>query len=138
MTSDLALLATILDQNPLLSWRGFWGWWHDQNEPAGTLDRVRKETLDDYGVGQFRRAMAFLAVAPKTRALNREHGTYGWKHCAERWWRTEVDSKGDYYIGEGAFIAACHAHGMTVRRGKYANYTNLSALAWSLGERGRA
>lgn len=136
--SDQSLLAGILAQNPSLSWRGFWTRWHDANEPAGTLDRVRRETLDEWGLAQFGRAMAFLEVAPKTKAITREHGTYGLKHVAERWHRKTVDAHSDYYVGEGAFIAACIAQGLTIHRAKYATFTNLSARAWMLGERGRA
>jgi hypothetical protein len=128
-------LAAVLEREPLLSWRGFWERRHDVNEPLGTLERVRRETLDDYGLAQFSRAMAFLAIAPKTKALNRHHGCYGWKHSAERWHRVHAPHA-DYYIGEGAFIAACIASGMTIYRGRCANLTNLSQRAWTMGEMG--
>lgn len=141
MMSDQSLLAGILNQNPSLSWRGWWSRYDELTQPIGALAQFRQETLADHdrnGLAQFGRAMAFLEVAPKTRAITREHGTYGWKHVAERWHRKTVDAYSDYYIGEGAFIAACIAQGMTIHRGKYATFTNLSARAWMLGERGRA
>jgi hypothetical protein len=133
---DAGALARILIDNPTLSWRGWWSRRHDNNEPPGTLERVRRESLDEFGLAQFRRAMAFLEAAPRTMSINRRHGTYGWKHCAERWTRsTNGGDHVDYYVGEGSFIAAAIASGMTLRRGDYGTYTNLSQHAWSMGGR---
>jgi len=133
-TDDAKNFAAILKDNPTLSWRGWWSWWHDNNEPPGTLKRVRQESLDDCGLAQFRRARLFLQVAPRTKSINRRHVTYGWKHCAERWTRASNDVPyADYYIGEGSFIAAAIASGMTIHRNRYDTYTNLSQHAWLMG-----
>jgi hypothetical protein len=133
--TDRQILAGVLEAQPLLSWRGWWSDWNDRNKPSGTLERVRWETLDEHGVAQFRRAMAFLEVAPRTKSLNRRHVTYGWKHAAERWTRASMGGRYDaYYIGEGSFIAACIASGMLVKREARGTYTSLATAAWSMGE----
>ena len=79
---DTSVLALILDENPTLSWRGWWSRWHENNEPLGTLERVRRESLDIHGLGQFRRAMAFLAVAPRRKSVNR--GTRRFSEASRR------------------------------------------------------
>jgi hypothetical protein len=130
---DASALTAILKANPTLSWRGWW------SRPPGALVQFRRETLVSdgrNGLAQFRRAMAFLEVAPRTRSLNRKHCTYGWKHTAERWYQTDVAQYEDYYVGEGCFIAACIASGLHIHRGDYGTYTNLSQRAWSMGARG--
>ena len=136
-TNQVALrdaLAGVLDRESFLSWRGFWERRHDVTELPGTLERIRSETLEPDGLAQFSRALSFLDVAPRIRALNRSHGTYGWKHAAERWHRAGSAPYADYYIGEGSFIAACVVSGMTIYRGRYATLTNLSQRAWTMGE----
>ena len=133
-THDAETLERILAEHPTLSWRGFWIRWNDRNEPPGTLERVRRETLDEYGLAQYRRAMAFLKTAPRIKTLNRRHATYGWKHAAERWTRASTEDRYvDYYVGEGSFIAACIASGLLIRREKFGTYTNLATAAWSMG-----
>jgi hypothetical protein len=133
--SDRHILGGILEAHPLLSWRGWWSGWNDCNEPPGTLERVRRETLNEYGLAQFRRARSFLEVAPRIKTLNRRHVTYGWKHCAERWTRASGEDRYvNYYVGEGSFIAACIASGMLIRREKFGTYTNLATAAWSMGD----
>jgi hypothetical protein len=134
--SDYQTVAAILELHPLLSWRGWWSNHYEVSEPVGTLARVRRETLDEYGLAQFRRAMAFLEAAPRIQSVNRRHCCYGWKHAAERWTRSTNGGRyADYYIGEGSFIAACIESGMQIHRERLGTYTNLSMKAWEMGER---
>jgi hypothetical protein len=128
-------LGTVLDREPLLSWRGWWTTHNETSEPPATFDRVRRETSDEFGLAQFGRAVAFIEAAPRTRTINRRHGCYGWKHAAERWHRTAALPYAGYYIGEGAFIAACIVGGLLICRQRTTTFTNLSERAWAMGDR---
>jgi hypothetical protein len=133
--ADHRSVAAILDLHPLLSWRGWWSAHHEASEPAGTLARVRRETLDEYGLAQFRRAMTFLEVAPRTKGINLRRGCYAWKHCVERWHRSSGTPYRDTYCGEGSFIAACVASGMPIKLTAGGTFTALSDRAWAMGDR---
>lgn len=124
-------LTRILAQEPTLCWQG----WHGTYESSSPLETLRRETLSAYGVGQFRRALMFLARAPHSVSVNYETGCYGWKHVAERWHQTEIDRDLDYYIGTGAFIAACIASGLVVDRQRHATFVSLSEAACAMGGR---
>jgi hypothetical protein len=130
--TDLAKIQDIQDHNPSLSRRGWWRPEHNLNQPPDTLERIRRETTDEQGLAQIRRAMAFIEAAPRRRTINRRHGTYGWKHAAERWVRSQNGGRyADYYVGEGSFIIACYLAGVTVVRIEYTTYVNLSECAYS-------
>jgi hypothetical protein len=128
--ADRRTVEAILNSEPELSWRGWWRPWNNANEPPGTLDRVRRETLDEYGLAQFRRALDFLEVAPRTDAINRTRCCYSWKHECERWHRSGDQPYRDTYTGEGAFIAACIANGMPIKRTPRGTFTTISNRAW--------
>jgi hypothetical protein len=131
---DLAQIKDILGRNPGLSWRGWWRPEHNLNYPPDTLDRIRRETTDADGLAQIRRAMAFIAVAPRTKTVNRRHGCYGWKHAAERWTRAQNGGRyEDYYVGEGSFIIASYLSGVTVVRTAYETRVNISEFAYDQG-----
>src|ERR1700684_4449885 len=70
---DYLTLAGILDDNPTLSWRGWWNKNDRRTYEPEDLKRFRAETLEPWGLGQFQRAMTYLDVAPRTKAVNREH-----------------------------------------------------------------
>lgn len=135
---DLAALRRVLSANPDLSWRGWWTDWDAAHEPPGTLARLRQQTLTEYGVSQFSRAIGFLEGAPRTKQVNRHHTSYGWKHRAEARVSAinECCRPGDRpryrhcYVGDGAFIAACLASGLIIERRGRATYVNLSLRAW--------
>ena len=120
-------MSDILDRYPLLSWRD--AGCHDESATAETTDRLRRETLEEYGLAQFKRAMAFLANAPRSQGANLNRNTYGWKHVAERWFKTTIDPYANYYIGQGAFIAACIASGLQIHHMDGSTFTNLPERA---------
>lgn len=139
---DKAMLANILQLNPGLSWRGWWSRYDERTLSPEDLARFREETLAEdgrNGMAQFRSALIFLAAAPKPiKSVNFERSTYGWKHVAERWNEAVREAAGeyneDYYIGEGAFIAACIARHLKIYRDKYGStYVNLSQNAARMG-----
>lgn len=137
--TDHDALAAILEANPTLSWRGWWNSRDERTYPPEALAEFRRETLASdgrSGLGQFQRAMAFIAVAPRIKSVNRRHSCYGWKHRAQAMFRGAAEGRyADYYVGEGAFIAAAIASGLTIYRGDYATFTNLREKAWSLPDR---
>jgi len=139
--ADYRILAAILNDNPTLTWRGWWNRYDARTQPPGAFQQFRRETLasdDRNGLAQFQRAMAFLGVSPRIKSINRGHSTYGWKHAAERWNRSRNEDRyADVYVGEGCFIAACIASGVTIRRRENATYANIAERASALGARNR-
>lgn len=117
-----AAIAAIRAANPTLTWAG---WWSDRFPHPRGFDRCRAEMTMAWGVGQFHRACAFIEQAPRTARINRGHDCYGWKHHAERFARREAADYADYYVGEGMFIAAALALGLSVRRSRWETHVNL-------------
>jgi hypothetical protein len=125
---DAVVLAGILQDYPDL----WWGSPTDSRHAPERFAELRAQTLGDFGQAQFRRARAFLAAAPRTLRPNRCCSTYSWKHVAERWNRKSYCQYNDYYVGEGAFVAACIAEGVPVTIGDRASYAALSRKALNM------
>ena len=129
-----AVIRHHLRQDPKLWWGGMFSWHYARRiapERGQTAEEMlaghRRETLEPEGVEQLLRAAEFIAQAPRTQSLNRKRGTYGWKHVAERWHRQQGRSA---YVGEGAFIIAARAIGLTVWRDQHGfHFVNLSSRA---------
>ena len=107
---DAETLARILVENPTLAAQvtrdGAW--------------------FDAQLVEEFRRAMAFLEVAPRRKTVNFRTTCYDWKHVAEAW--TQRRGGTGYYISEVSFIAACIAKCLLVKRDEAGRaYTNLAS-----------
>jgi hypothetical protein len=127
--TDITALTKILKANPEMWWGSPGSSRHSQK----SLIELRAETVGDFGLAQFRRARAFLAVAPRTLRPNRCCSTYSWKHIAERWHRKSISQYHDYYVGEGAFVAACIADGVAVSISERCSYAALSRRAMDMG-----
>ena len=117
----LAVIREGLDWNPDLWWGGLFDWrmersrvMKDGTTPEQRLSLRREATMDERGVAQLLRAAEFIAQAPRIKSLNTKRASYGWKHVAERYQKRERPDE-DYYVGEGAFIIAARAMGLTIR-----------------------
>ena len=125
------ILGAVLHAHPKLVWSG---WWTRRTDPDG-LSQARCETLEPYGLGQFGRAMIWLQTAPRTRTINSNQTCYFWKHQAEHL-HNHGQNYEDYYVGEGALIAACFASGLTVKRRLGETYVNLAECCATIRLRG--
>jgi hypothetical protein len=123
-----AHIEQVRSANPDLWWGGWWNPTHPH--PDGLL-HCRDAMTSAWGKGQFRRALAFIEQAPRTRGINPNVSCYGWKHRAERMHRLSGAEHhyDDYYVGEGMFIAAAIASGLLIRRRDGFTYVNLSSRA---------
>ncbi len=117
--------------NPTLTWRGWWGLWHELNEPLELLGQLREETLMPHRVAQYYTAVKFLIEYEKykIKICNRKYSTYRWKHRVEGWGRKMGDPK--CYVGEGSFIGACIACGFTIKRMDRFTFVNLGNRAYT-------
>ncbi|WP_424138183.1 hypothetical protein [Roseomonas chloroacetimidivorans] len=114
------VIQAALDADPLLWWGGIFDWAFERRRgdlhgqsPEERYAVRREGTLIESGVGQVLRAAEFIEWAPRIKSVNRARGTYGWKHVAERFHKAR-DPEANYYVGEGAFIIAARAMGLTV------------------------
>jgi hypothetical protein len=131
-----AVIREALEWHPDLWWGGLFSWSYehrrgvvDGTSPGGRLTMRREATLDERSVGQLIRAAEFIAWAPRIKSLNRSRASYGWKHVAERF-RKLKRPDADYYVGEGMFIIAARAMGLTLSGNGYDHYyVNLSERA---------
>ena len=125
-----------LEWHPDLWWGGLFDWrfertrdMKDGTTPQERLAMRREATLDEQSVGQLLRAAEFIAWAPRVKSLNRDRGTYGWKHVAERFHKVEHPGE-HYYVGEGMFIIAARAMGLSLGYTGHGHYwVSLSAKA---------
>ena len=115
------VIREALDWHPDLWWGGLFDWrmekgraLDDGTTPEQRLAIRREATLDDRGVEQLLCAAEFIAQAPRIKSLNTKRASYGWKHVAERYHKRH-HPEADYYVGEGAFIIAARAMGLTIR-----------------------
>jgi hypothetical protein len=135
MSADLrATLASLLEQHPQLTWSGYWTRSDDWTKTHEQYKAAREETIGEYGLAQFQRAMQFLQIAPRSRSVNYNRTAYAWKHVAERWHKVN-DTYSDYYVGTGSFILACHAAGVMVKKREHVSYVSLSESAASMPTR---
>ena len=106
----------------------WWGGWGDRPIPVGdSLEGCRREMTQPHCIEQVRRALKLIEQAKRTKTVSRQISTYAWKHRAERLYRVNTgDDWVDYYVGEGAFIAAAIMSGLTVKRTRWGTLTNLS------------
>ncbi len=124
-TGDDALcmaISAIRDAHPTLTWAG---WWTPRYPHPCGFAQCRADMTAPWGIGQFRRALAFIEATPRTIVVNRKINTYAWKHRAERLHEVKVGF-GDYYVGEGMFIAAAFASGLLVKPSSFDTFVNLS------------
>ncbi len=112
LADPIAAIDAVRERHPLLGSHGF-----GEREPFPTGDhvenfrRLRAEMTEPHQVGQFIRAVEFLATRRNRKTLNKEHSSYGLKHSAESWCRRRVGYSADVYVSNGMFIAAALALG---------------------------
>lgn len=89
----------------------------------------RARMTSESAVQQFLRACRYIDATPRTVTPDWSHGTYGWKHQAERY--GQMQGWQQVYVPEGMFITAAIAMGLAVVKpmGSYCS-VNLSAEAW--------
>jgi hypothetical protein len=143
----IAAISVVRNAHPELFWGGWWSYRFPH--PCG-LEQGRAAMTSLWGVGQFRRALVLIEGATRTKGVNRNVPTYGWKHKAERLHRANngKDDGSDCYVGEGSFIAAAYATGLLVKRvdevwtfvnlsGKSIDYASLLRICAALDGGGR-
>jgi hypothetical protein len=114
---------------PWLHWGGFSNAADVQRMGREEFDGRRREMTEASGVGQVLRAARFIDQAPRIKGLNPKRSTYGWKHVAERCFQNLTPGQ-DYYVGEGSFLIAAWAMGLTVKRDQHGFHrVNLSETA---------
>ena len=104
------------------------GWGQPSNEK---FQEYRDQLRTEFFVYEFVHAMAYIAQAKRTKAVNHKMSSYTFKHAAESWGENEptrLACKG--YVGNGAFIAAAIASNLQVRRYHNASdcYVNLASV----------
>lgn len=133
----VAVVSEHRDAYPFLHWGGLATGGEVVRMGREEFDERRTQMTEPYGIGQVLRAAQFIAQAPRIASLNMKRSTYGWKHVAERAFRAgevEGQPKQDYYIGEGSFLIAARAMGLTImQRSSGAHYVNLSERAAKQG-----
>ncbi|EHM01408.1 hypothetical protein HMPREF9946_02147 [Acetobacteraceae bacterium AT-5844] len=118
------------DQDPMLWLGGRATLVHLKRWPEGRLQEYRAAMTGEWGIAQVTRAAQFIDQAPRTATVNLRHGTYGWKHDAERFHKQRLGGVGDYYVGEGSFLIAAQALGLKViRHPVRGHFVNLSMKA---------
>jgi hypothetical protein len=128
--NPIPLIEQFLRPDPMLWWGGRASVSGLRRWPEGDLQIKRAETTGPWGIAQVVRAAQFIDQAPRTVGANLRHGTYGWKHTAERFHKRRLDGVGDYYVGEGSFLIAAMALGLkVVRHPARGHFINLSRKA---------
>ena len=129
----VAVISTIRAGEPFLQWGGFFNLPFErkrlgEEEADARLIRFRAEMTNPWCIRQMLDAARFIDQSPKTKGINHRRSTYGWKHVVERHNKLHRP-EGDYYVGEGMFIAAAAALGLTIWRDRGICRVNLSQKA---------
>jgi hypothetical protein len=128
--NTIPVIEHFLAQDPMLWWGGRASTGDLRRWPEGRLKEHRETTLSAYGIAQVVRAAQFIDQAQRTLGVNWRHGTYGWKHDAERFHKRRLNDAGDCYVGEGSFLIASMALGLKViRHPTRGHFVNLSMKA---------
>jgi hypothetical protein len=127
-TNPIPIIEQYLAEDPDLWWGGKFNWHWERRRDAkdgltseARLALRRQITTEPHRVAQLIRAAEFIDQAPRIKSLNRSRGTYGWKHVAERY-QKHAAPDADYYVGEGMFIMAARAMGLTLSPNGYGRY----------------
>ncbi len=109
----LAMIASVRAEYPDLSANG-WRY-YSRSITADQFEAWRDEMTTDDCVGQFVRAQEFLRICNTRKACDRKATSYGRKHLAERWHRSN-DPRENPYVSNGMFIAAAIVQGVPIVR----------------------
>jgi len=84
---------------------------------------------------EYLNAVEWLSEAKRTKHINQHRTSYGWKHTASNRLMEKHNNGDDYYISNGAFIAAAIDLGFIVKRCAHAPrnaWLNISKTAGKL------
>ena len=116
MRADRNAIEAVRAAYPSLGWHGF-GLKNipaaTPKERAATFHVFRREMTELGQMEEFRRACDFLATVRRSKNINRDLDSYGWKNVAERWCAKRHPGD-DSYISNGMLIAAALALGFQV------------------------